>query len=46
MNIIQNIFLQLLQSRGIKELLLTSDNWEGLSYAAMEGGDGDDEHVL
>uniref|UniRef100_A0AAQ4NZY8 Si:dkey-224e22.2 n=1 Tax=Gasterosteus aculeatus aculeatus TaxID=481459 RepID=A0AAQ4NZY8_GASAC len=40
MPLIQN----LLQSRGIKELLLTSDNWEGLSYAAMEGGDGDDEH--
>nr|XP_040048631.1 beta-galactosidase-1-like protein 2 [Gasterosteus aculeatus aculeatus] len=33
MPLIQN----LLQSRGIKELLLTSDNWEGLSYAAMEG---------
>ncbi|KAM6932517.1 beta-galactosidase-1-like protein 2 isoform 2-T2 [Lycodopsis pacificus] len=26
-----------LQSRGIKELLLTSDNWEGLRYAGMEG---------
>ncbi|KAF3847952.1 hypothetical protein F7725_020980 [Dissostichus mawsoni] len=26
-----------LQSRGIKELLLTSDNWEGLSYEGMEG---------
>lgn len=24
--------------RGIKELLLTSDNWEGLRYRAMEGG--------
>ncbi|KAI4814879.1 hypothetical protein KUCAC02_005059 [Chaenocephalus aceratus] len=26
-----------LQSRGIKELLLTSDNWEGLSYEGVEG---------
>ncbi|XP_055369788.1 beta-galactosidase-1-like protein 2 isoform X2 [Betta splendens] len=26
-----------LQSRGINELLLTSDNWEGLRYGAMEG---------
>lgn len=24
--------------RGIKELLLTSDNWEGLRYGGMEGG--------
>uniref|UniRef100_A0A8C4EID9 Si:dkey-224e22.2 n=1 Tax=Dicentrarchus labrax TaxID=13489 RepID=A0A8C4EID9_DICLA len=30
-----------LQSRGIKELLLTSDNWEGLRYAGMEGGNED-----
>lgn len=27
-----------LQTRGIKELLLTSDNWEGLRYEGMEGG--------
>uniref|UniRef100_A0A671VDX3 Beta-galactosidase n=1 Tax=Sparus aurata TaxID=8175 RepID=A0A671VDX3_SPAAU len=26
-----------LLSRGIKELLLTSDNWEGLRYGGMEG---------
>uniref|UniRef100_A0A665UMM5 Beta-galactosidase n=1 Tax=Echeneis naucrates TaxID=173247 RepID=A0A665UMM5_ECHNA len=26
-----------LQTRGINELLLTSDNWEGLRYAAVEG---------
>ncbi|TNN74992.1 Beta-galactosidase-1-like protein 2 [Liparis tanakae] len=26
-----------LRSRGIKELLLTSDNWEGLRYTGMEG---------
>ncbi|XP_067364743.1 beta-galactosidase-1-like protein 2 isoform X3 [Channa argus] len=26
-----------LQSRGINELLLTSDNWEGLRYGGMEG---------
>uniref|UniRef100_UPI0037E8AFCE beta-galactosidase-1-like protein 2 n=1 Tax=Semicossyphus pulcher TaxID=241346 RepID=UPI0037E8AFCE len=26
-----------LQSRGIKELLLTSDNWEGLRYGGTEG---------
>uniref|UniRef100_A0A8C2ZHC0 Beta-galactosidase n=1 Tax=Cyclopterus lumpus TaxID=8103 RepID=A0A8C2ZHC0_CYCLU len=26
-----------LRSRGITELLLTSDNWEGLRYAGMEG---------
>uniref|UniRef100_A0A3Q1JGZ8 Beta-galactosidase n=1 Tax=Anabas testudineus TaxID=64144 RepID=A0A3Q1JGZ8_ANATE len=26
-----------LQSRGINELLLTSDNWEGLRYEGMEG---------
>ncbi|TMS07085.1 Beta-galactosidase-1-like protein 2 [Larimichthys crocea] len=26
-----------LESRGIKELLLTSDNWEGLRYGGMEG---------
>lgn len=24
--------------RGVKELLLTSDNWEGLRYGGMEGG--------
>lgn len=27
-----------LQSRGINELLLTSDNWEGLKYNGIEGG--------
>ncbi|CAN9511539.1 unnamed protein product [Ophioblennius macclurei] len=26
-----------LQSRGVNELLLTSDNWEGLRYEGMEG---------
>ncbi|XP_036006073.1 beta-galactosidase-1-like protein 2 isoform X2 [Fundulus heteroclitus] len=26
-----------LQSRGVSELLLTSDNWEGLGYRGMEG---------
>ncbi|XP_034557096.1 beta-galactosidase-1-like protein 2 [Notolabrus celidotus] len=26
-----------LESRGIKELLLTSDNWEGLRYGGIEG---------
>uniref|UniRef100_A0A3Q2ZK95 Si:dkey-224e22.2 n=1 Tax=Kryptolebias marmoratus TaxID=37003 RepID=A0A3Q2ZK95_KRYMA len=26
-----------LQSRGINELLMTSDNWEGLSYEGMDG---------
>lgn len=30
--------MQCLQSRGINELLLTSDNWEGLRYEGMEGG--------
>uniref|UniRef100_A0A8C9YNR6 Si:dkey-224e22.2 n=1 Tax=Sander lucioperca TaxID=283035 RepID=A0A8C9YNR6_SANLU len=32
-----------LQSRGIKELLLTSDNWEGLRYGGMEGGNEDNQ---
>lgn len=30
--------IQCLQTRGIKELLMTSDNWEGLKYEGMEGG--------
>lgn len=35
------LLLQCLQSRGINELLLTSDNWEGLRYGGMEGGNED-----
>lgn len=36
-----SLLLQCLQSRGINELLLTSDNWEGLRYGGMEGGNAD-----
>uniref|UniRef100_A0A669E397 Si:dkey-224e22.2 n=1 Tax=Oreochromis niloticus TaxID=8128 RepID=A0A669E397_ORENI len=31
-----------LQSRGIKELLMTSDNWEGLRCGGVEGGNNTD----
>lgn len=42
----KNIFLQCLESRGIKELLLTSDNWEGLRCGGMEGGNEDNYNQL